>query len=160
MSAIGSLASGLLHAVLPTALFPGSTATSAGTNNVSIARLPDTGQVSSFGQLLSTLQQLQQSNTAQYQQVTQQIATNLQAAAQTAQSGGNTSAASQLNLLSTDFRNASATGQLPNIQDLATAVGGHRGYGNRLHGTNPDPDLQNGPFSPAAIISSALKSVP
>jgi cellulose 1,4-beta-cellobiosidase len=73
---------------------------------------------------MSTLQQLQQSNPTQYTQVTSQIATNLQSAAQTATADGNTSAASQLTQLATDFTNASTSGQLPNIQDLAQAVGG------------------------------------
>jgi hypothetical protein len=74
---------------------------------------------------MNTLQQLQQSDPTKYQQVTQQIATNLQAAAQTAQSSGNTTAATQLNQLATDFTNASKSGQLPNIQDAAQAMGGH-----------------------------------
>jgi len=43
---------------------------------------PDTSQLSPFAQLMKTLQQLQQSDPAQYKQVTQQIATNLAAAAQ------------------------------------------------------------------------------
>lgn len=77
---------------------------------------------------MSTLQQIQQSDPAKYQQVTAQIATNLQNAAQTAQSEGNTTAANQLNQLSTDFTNASKSGQFPNIQDLAQAVGGHHGH--------------------------------
>jgi hypothetical protein len=84
----------------------------------------DSSQLSPFAQLMSTLQQLQQSNTAEYQQVTQQIATNLQAAAQTATADGNTTAATQLNQLSTDFTNASTSGQLPNAQSLAQALGG------------------------------------
>jgi len=151
MSAIGSLASGLSHAVLPTGLFPARSAASAGTvSNVSVARRPDTGKLSSFGQLLNTLQQLQHTNTAQFQQVTQQIATNLQGAAQKAQSDGNTSAASQLNLLSTDFRLASASGQLPNLQDLAGAIGGNRGYSQ-----NP----QDGAANAAEIISNALNGI-
>jgi G3E family GTPase len=74
---------------------------------------------------MNTLQQLQQSDPTKYQQVTQQIATNLQAAAQIAQSEGNTTAANQLNQLATDFTNASTSGQLPNIQDMAQAMGGH-----------------------------------
>ena len=72
---------------------------------------------------MSTLQQLQQSDPTKYQQVTQQIATNLQSAAQTAQAEGNTTAANQLNQLATDFTNASQSGQLPNVQDLAQAIG-------------------------------------
>lgn len=78
----------------------------------------DNGELSPFAQLLSTLQQL----ATQYQQVTAQIATNLQSAAQTATADGNTSAASQLNRLASDFNNASQSAQLPNISHLAQAV--------------------------------------
>jgi hypothetical protein len=85
----------------------------------------DNSQLSPFAQVLNTLQQLQQTNPTEYQQVTQQIATNLQSAAQTAQSQGNTNAANELNQLATDFTNASGSGQLPDIQDLAKALGGH-----------------------------------
>ena len=85
----------------------------------------DNGQLSPFAQVLNTLQQLQQSDPTKYQQVTTQIATNLQSAAQTAQTQGNTAAANQLNQLATDFTNASQNNQLPNIQDLAQAMGGH-----------------------------------
>ena len=54
--------------------------------------LPQDGnaQLSPFAQVMSALQQLQQSNPTQYQQVTSQIATNLQSAAQTATTDGNT----------------------------------------------------------------------
>jgi hypothetical protein len=93
----------------------------------------DSNQMSPFAQMLATLQQLQQSNPTQYAQVTGQISTNLTAAAKTAQSEGNTSAASQLNQLAADFSGASTSGQLPNIQDLAQAVGGHHHH-HHAHG--------------------------
>jgi DNA-binding transcriptional MerR regulator len=94
--------------------------------NASSLQLPsDTSQLSPFVQVMNTLQQLEQSDPTKYQQVTQQIATNLQAAAQIAQSEGNTTAANQLNQLATDFTNASTSGQFPNIQDMAQAMGGH-----------------------------------
>ena len=94
--------------------------------NASSLQLPsDNSQLSPFVQAMNTLQQLQQSDPTKYQQVTQQIATNLQAAAQTAQSSGNTTAANQLTQLATDFTNASTSGQLPNFQDLAQAASGH-----------------------------------
>ena len=97
----------------------------------------DSSSLSPFTQLLSTLQQLQQSNPAQYSQVAQQIAKKLQSAAQTASSNGNATAADELNQLATDFTNASQTGQLPNIQDLAQAIGGaHHHYGHRHAATS------------------------
>jgi hypothetical protein len=100
---------------------------------------PDNGKLSPFAQLMNTLQQLQQSNPTQYQQVTQQIAANLQSASQTAQADGNTTLATQLNQIGTDFSNASQSGQLPNVQDLAQAVGGHHHH-HHAHAASSDSD--------------------
>jgi hypothetical protein len=99
-------------------------------------------QLSPLAQVLSQLQQLQQQNPTEYAQVTGQIATNLQSAAQTAQTDGNSTAASQLSQLATDFTNASQTGQLPNIEDLAQAVsgGGHDHHGHHHHSFSTDSD--------------------
>ena len=114
-----------------------STSGSAGTSSgVSLGNSQDTNQLSPFAQLLSTLQQLQQSNPTEYQQVTGQIATNLQSAAKTATADGNTAAATQLNQLAADFTTASQSGQLPNVQDLSQAVsGGHHHHVPRMHAT-------------------------
>ncbi len=95
---------------------------------------PDNGQLSPFAQVMSSLQQLQQANPTAYQQVTQQIATNLQSVAQSASNEGNTSAANQLNTLASDFTTASQNGQLPNISDLAQAIGGGGGHHHHHHG--------------------------
>jgi hypothetical protein len=52
----------------------------------------------------------------------------MQTAAATAQSNGNTTEASQLNQLATQFQNASQSGQLPSAQSLQQAgLGGHHG---------------------------------
>ena len=128
MGSINNISSSYLQSIIGTALQnTGLTNNSTGnaTGLSSLPFQPDNGQLSPFAQMLSTLQQLDQNNPSQYQQVTQQIATNLQTAAQTAQADGNTSAANQLNQLSTDFSSASKSGQLPNVLDLAQAVGGH-----------------------------------
>jgi hypothetical protein len=115
--------SNYLQSVLSTTLEGAGLTTNT---NASSLQLPsDNSQLSPFVQAMNTLQQLQQSDPTKYQQVTQQIATNLQTAAQIAQSEGNTTAANQLNQLATDFTNASTSGQLPNIQDMAQAMGGH-----------------------------------
>jgi hypothetical protein len=66
----------------------------------------DNQQLSPFAQMVSTLQQLEQSDPTKYQQVAQQIATNLQNAAQTAQTDGNSTAAAQLGKLAGDFNSA------------------------------------------------------
>ena len=127
---LNTLSSSYLQSIIGSALQgAGSTSqtntSSSAVDSSSLAQSSDDSRLSPFAQLLNTLQQLQQSDPTRYQQVTGQIATNLQSAAQTAQSEGNTTAANQLNQLATDFTNASKSGQLPNVQDLAQAVGGH-----------------------------------
>ena len=89
----------------------------------SAALKPAVSELSPLAQLLSTLQRLQ-SDTSRYRQVTLQIAANLESAVVTARSEGNMEAAGQLSQLAGDFREASSTGQLPNIQNLARAVSG------------------------------------
>jgi hypothetical protein len=129
MGSIASLSTGYLQSVLNSVLqssgLTGTAKKTQGGSALSTALHPDNTQLSPFAQITSELQQLQQSDPAKYQQVTGQIATNLQSAAQTAQATGNTAAADQLNQLAADFRNASTSGQLPNFQDLAQAAGGH-----------------------------------
>ncbi len=132
---------------------------SAGATSTASAAGQDSGGLSPLAQTLSELQQLQQSDPAKYQQVTQQIAANLESAAQTATANGNTAAASQLSTLATDFTNASQSGQLPNVKDLAQALhaGGHHHHhhsGNSASQTN----AQNDPLNPLNIITSTLES--
>jgi hypothetical protein len=124
-----------------------------GINQLSAAQQPDNGQLSPFAQLMSTLQQLQQANPTEYKQVTQQIATNLQSAAQTATADGNTAAATQLNQLATDFKNASQSGQLPNIQDMAQAIGGHHHH-HHAHAASADSDANSTSSGSSSSASS------
>ena len=70
-------------------------------------------QLSPFARILSSLQQLQQSDPDKYQQVTSQISTDLQNAAQSATAAGNTTRAAQLNKLAADFSTASQSKTLP-----------------------------------------------
>jgi hypothetical protein len=108
--------------------------TTNSSNAASAAQAADVNQLSPFAELLSTLQQLQQSNPTQYSQVTEQIATNLTTAANTAQANGNTTAAGILNQLAADFSNASQNNQLPSIQDLAQALQHHGHHHHHGHG--------------------------
>lgn len=112
------LASGYLQSLVTSAV-KGSSRTKIATLGVT----QNTNQLSPFAQVLSSLQQLEQTNSPAYQQVTQRIATNLQTASQSATSAGDTTLGSQLTKLSMDFQNASASGQLPNVPDLAQAIG-------------------------------------
>ena len=158
MSPIGSIASSYLQSILSNAT--GSHKTS-GTGTTQVSAQPDNTQLSPFAQMLSELQQLQQSDPTKYQQVTGQIATNLQSAASTAQANGNTQAATQLNQLATDFSNASQNGQLPNIQDLAQAVGG--GHHHHHHSHSQATAFQNAAsqdasLNPTAIVLNTLAS--
>jgi len=129
MGSINTLSSSYLQSILGTALqaagLTNTTGNSRSTASLASAALqPDNSQLSPFADIMSTLQQLQQTNPSQYQQITQQISINLGTAAQTAQTDGNMTAAAQLSQLSTDFSSASKSGQLPNILDLAQAIGG------------------------------------
>jgi len=135
MGSISSLNNNYLQSVLNSSLQNSGVATKSSNSTSSLlnALQPDSNQLSPFAQLMSTLQQLQQSNPTEYKQVTQQIATNLQGAAKTATADGNSTEASQLNQLATDFTNASQTGQLPNVQDLAQAVGASSGHHHHHH---------------------------
>ena len=129
------------------------------------------GQGSPFAQILSNLQQLQQSNPIQYSTVTQQISSNLQTAAQAATANGNSAAANQLTKLSTDFSNAATSSQLPSVQDLAQLIGGgqhHRQQGSDSSSTSNlneflqslnSPQNGNSSISALGIIDNTLSSV-
>jgi hypothetical protein len=140
---MGALITGLSSLIAPVlGNILGNGSTSSTTNQNSLLSIADSlsgsgstsgGQPSTLAQLFETLQKLQQTNATQYSQVTGQIAANLQSAAQTATSSGNTNAANFLNQLATDFSNASKDGQLPSIQGLAQAVGGKGGHHHHHH---------------------------
>jgi hypothetical protein len=164
MSSINSLSNSFLQAILGNGLQGvGLNANSKTTTQAGLSGLtqqPDSQQLSPFAQLVSTLQQLQQSDPAKYSQVTQQIATNLQSAAQSAQSSGNTTAAAQLNQLATDFTSASKSGQLPNIQDLAQAVSGghHHGHHHHASAASDSDSASSGSTSSGSTSSTSTAS--
>jgi hypothetical protein len=159
MGSINTLSSSYLQSILSSTLqsngLTSNTGNSPTSGSVSSATLQsDNGQLSPFTQLMSTLQQLQQSDPTKYQQVTSQIATNLQSAAQTAQSDGNTAAANQLNQLATDFSDASKSGQLPSIQDLAKAIGGGHHHHHHAHAASSDSDSDSSTSSTSSSTSA------
>jgi hypothetical protein len=114
----------------------------------------DQGGMSPFAQMLSTLQQLRQTNPAAYQQLAQQISTNLGKAAQQAQSQGKTTAANQLDKLAADFSQASRTDQLPSIPDLSRAFGVHRHL--RAEGDGDGSSTSTGAGSLSSQATSAF----
>jgi hypothetical protein len=157
IGSINPLSNSYLQSILTSAVQgAGLTANATGNNRSGIDALssvvqpPDNSRLSPFAQLMSELQQLQQSDPAKYRQVTQQIATNLQSAAQTAQADGNTTAATQLNQLASDFTSASTSGQLPNIQDLAKAIGGGHHHHHHAHAASADSDSTSSSASTSA----------
>jgi len=161
MSSINNLTSGYLQSILSGALQNAGVAqnssNTSGINASSVTLQSDNSNLSPFAQLMSTLQQLQQSDPSKYQQVTEQIASNLQSAAQTAQSQGNTTAANQLNQLSQDFTNASQSGQLPNISDLAKAAGGHHHH-HHFHGGSASSTSDSSTDSSSSSTSTSSTS--
>jgi hypothetical protein len=92
--------------------------------------------------------------------VTQQISANLQAGAQSATASGNTTLATQLTQLSTDFKNASTSGQLPNVQDLAQAVGGggHHHHHHRASASSTSTTTPTSTQSPFTQSQNATNS--
>jgi hypothetical protein len=150
-----SLASGYIQSLFSNPQ-SGSSSTNATTAGAS-GNIQDTNGLSPFAQVLSSLQQLQQSNPTQYAQVTQQISANLQTAAQTATTNGNSSLATELTQLSTDFKSASTSGQLPNIQDLAQAIGG--GHHHHQHGGGASSASTSAPGSSATSPTDSLSQL-
>ncbi|HXK02066.1 MAG TPA: hypothetical protein VMS37_06665 [Verrucomicrobiae bacterium] len=157
MTPVNSLTASYIQSVLGSALQ--GTASSA-SSTLSPASQADSSSLSPFAQMLTTLQQLQQSDPAKYQQVTQQIAGNLQSASQTAQANGNTTAATQLAQLSADFSDASKSGQLPKIQDLAQAMGAmHHGHGHHHHRAEASSDSNASSTSDTSSSTSPLSQL-
>jgi hypothetical protein len=171
MGSINNLSSTYLQSIIGTAfqasgLTPNSTANSQSTSSLaSTALQPDNSQLSPFASIMSTLQQLQQTNPSEYQQITQQISTNLGTAAQTAQTDGNATAASQLNQLSTDFSSAPKSDQLPSVQDLAQAIGGghhhhfHASSSSNSNSSSSGGSSDNSSSSASQTLSQFLASV-
>jgi hypothetical protein len=144
MGSVSGLSSSLLQSIFTSSLQSGGL---NGTTPVSTTSQSDSSQISPLAKLLSELQQLQQSDPAKYQEVTKQIAANLQSAAQTDTTNGNTAGANQLNQLAADFTKASTSGQLPDIKDLAQAIGGGGHHHHSYDTPPPDSDSSSGSSS-------------
>lgn len=149
-----------LSSLLPISLQPGNGVNRTSPNPFSASQTQsDSPSISPAASFLSMLQQVQQQNPNLFKQITSQIATQLQNQAKAATAQGNSTQASQLNQLATEFQNASSTGQLPSAQALQQAGFGtqHHGHHGHHHGggssssTNTDTQtLLNG------ILGSSL----
>jgi hypothetical protein len=158
VNVLSGIAGGYIQSLISTAagsLSPSGSATQAGGANSLLASSESAPSLSPFAQLFSMLQQVEQQNPAQYQQVTGQIASNLQSASQIAQAAGNSAQATRLAQLATDFKTASASGQLPNAQDLGMPAGGHHRHHHRYDAAQ---SASPNSLDPASIIRSALSS--
>ncbi len=163
MGTISNISGNFLQSAITKAL-QGTGLTNTDTTSVggasSVGQAADTQKLSPLMKLLSTLQQLKASDPNKYQQVTQQIATNLQDAAQTATTDGTSTAAAQLSQLSTDFSNASKSGDLPDIQDLAKAIGGgHHGHHHHARAAAGTTDTDSSSSSSATSSTSAVSQL-
>jgi|ERR1019366_2369095 HSP90 family molecular chaperone len=164
IGSLNPLSNTYLQSILTSAIQSTGLTTNSANNSLStsaassITQAPDNSQLSRFAQLMSELQKLQQTDPAKYQQVTQQIATNLQTAAQTATAAGDTTKAAQLTQLATDFSNASKSGQLPNMQDLAQAMGGHHHRHHHVEAASTDP-ASTSSTTPTSSASQTLSQL-
>ena len=164
IGSINPLSNPYLQSILTSAIQSTGLTTNSANNSLStsaassVFQAPDSSQLSPFAQLMSQLQKLQQTDPAKYQQVTSQIATNLQTAAQTATAAGNTTAATQLTQLATDFSNASKSGQLPPMEDMARAMGGHHHHHHHVEAASTDPTSTSS-TSPTSSASQTLSQL-
>lgn len=106
----------------------------------------DQSYVSPFSQIVSTLQTLQQSNPAEYGQITRQIATELQKAATSADPQNSNS----LVQLAKAFQDASQSGQLPQLQ----AASASSGFYSRIVG-GADARIVGGADASSRIVGGA-----
>ena len=154
-----------VQSLLATALQSAGLTTNTNSNSLSslnatssVGQTSDNSRLSPFAQMLAELQQLQTTDPAKYSQVTQQIASNLTTAAQTATSSGNTTAATQLTQLASDFTSASKSGQLPSVSDLAQAVGGGHHHHHHAHAASSSSDA-DGTSSSSTSSTSAEQTL-
>lgn len=130
-----------LTSLLPVTLQKGNSVNRISPNPFSTGPMQaDSPNISPAASFLSTLQRIQQQNPTSFKQLTSRVAAQLQNAAKSASTRGNSSQASQLNQLATEFQNSSTTGQLPSAQALQQAgFGAHHGhYGHHQGALNND----------------------
>ncbi len=144
ISPISQIATSLIQPV--TSLLSSATTTSTGSSSSAIQTDADP-QISGAAKFLNVLQLLATSNPTEFKQITSQISNQLTQAATDAKSQGDTTDASQLTNLASQFNTASQTGQLPSSllnqssQTSATGTtsahhGHHHHHGGSAYGTS------------------------
>lgn len=128
-----------VSSLFPSILQPNSSnsnSTNSSSSVSSAANQTDATGLSPTASFLNELQQLQTQSPAQFNELMNSISGNLNQAAQTATSSGNTTKATQLSNLATQFQNAENGGQVPTAQDLQKAgLSGHHHHGGGHHGS-------------------------
>jgi hypothetical protein len=117
-----------------------STVTAKNANSASSVQQPaDVLGLSPAAQFLNQLQQLQTQSPQQFQAIISQITGQLQQAASTRSSKGNTTQANQLTQLANSFQSAAHGGDLPTAQQLQQAglTGSHHHHGGGYRGPGP-----------------------
>src|SRR5277367_5585199 len=99
------------------------TNTKTGAGSPAIGSQTDKSVLSPYSQIVSALGTLQQTNPAEYGQITGQIATQLQKASTMASASGDTQNASSLTQLATVFQAASQGGYLPQLAASSPSSG-------------------------------------
>ena len=132
--------------LLPSYLLPFSS--TANTRNASSAssvqQQADVLGLSPAAGFLNQLQQLQTQSPQQFQALISQLTGQLQKAAATANSNGNTAQAKQLTELASSFQNAATGGALPSALQLQQAgIIGHRPHPVGASGYASTSDSQN-----------------
>jgi hypothetical protein len=126
-----------VSSLFPSILQPNSTNSTNHSSSSSVssaAQQTDASGLSPTASFLNELQQLQIQSPAQFTQLMTSISGNLTQAAQTASSSGNTSQATLLKNLATQFQNAANGGQVPTAQQLQQAgLTGHHHHGGGHH---------------------------
>lgn len=105
----------------------------AGTSDTSGVPPDPPAGVSKFGNLMSQLNELQQSDPDQFKEVVSQIAEKLKEAASSASESGDTEKATKLGELAQKFETAASTGEMPDLRP----PGGMRGAGGPPPGPPP-----------------------
>jgi len=145
-----------VSSLFPSILQPNSSnsnSTSSSSSVSSAANQTDATGLSPTASFLNELQQLQTQSPAQFNQLMASISGNLNQAAQTASSSGNTTKATQLSNLATQFQNAENGGQVPTAQDLEkSGLSGHHHHGGGHHGSGQSSSSNL--FQPSTDTSS------
>jgi len=102
----------------PSYLFPLNSTANTASSASSVQQQADVLGFSPASQFLDQLQQLQTQNPQEFQATLTQITGQLEQAAGTASSEGNTAQANQLTTLADTFQNADSGGPLPTAQQL------------------------------------------